>query len=187
MVLKHRIRTRIILLCATFLILVIPFSAMMPDLGFHTGVPDNPITLNSENLEEPNPSGWDESPVVESPVKQNVLSSRSWYWAGVSSLYSIPWGSASSVGNMNDNNGADGVLTEEWDGGDDWRFSAIFSTGLTKAHRYIHAQLRCEFTQDFTLAPEDLDFSICLADSSGNPTTWHYVGQLGPHVFQRGI
>ncbi len=141
---------------------------------------DTPINnMDSANTSEEK-SDIDNPEPVLAPVDVNgnfVTSAATWKWVGCNSVYSQPDGTTSNVANLAYDDGSLSVFSEEWDGSN-WLYEAVYLTPVSYQHQYIHKELRLEFTQDWSLAPENLKFYVALCDASGVPGVFGYVTSL---------
>ncbi len=163
---KRRIYLRAIVLFGIVVLLVSTFSYSSQD-----------SQLSSEHVEKEGMNLNNSTAMV----RENAVASRDWNWRHISAIpQSILFGFVSSIGNMAENDGNSGVVSETFDGSD-WRFEAVFQIDPCWAHRYIYSELQMEFTQDSTLFSEDLEFYVALGQSDGSPGTFHYVDQRGDY------
>jgi hypothetical protein len=133
-------------------------------------------TLREDTIE-------DES--VDLPNEDAVPAEAVWHWLGVNTLASAPWGSADYPSRLDADDGTICRMSEEWDGAN-YRFDFRFRTSAIYAHRYLNHELRMDFTQIWSLTPEDLKFYVALGTASGAEGYYTYVGQLsgpGPYTF----
>ena len=117
------------------------------------------------------------------PDENAIPSDISWKFAAVTNLYNDPYGTANTPSNLASDDGSLCRLTEEYSSG--YRLDLRFRTATAVyAHQFLDHELRMEFTQVWSLGPEDLKFYVCLADAGGNEGTYTYVGQLSsPGVY----
>jgi len=164
-------------------IIVVTFVALML-----IAVPTTDISsLNQDNLmESTNPlQEITEDEPHSIPKEDMVQAEVTWHWSGANTLASAPWGSADYPSRLSDDDSSLCRMSEEADGAN-WRFDLRFRTGAIYAHRYITHELRMDFTQIWSLAPEDLKFYVALGTASGAEGAYTYVGQLsgpGVHTF----
>jgi len=145
-------------------------------------------TFNSTQVESLNSTDVLEDNLTEVepalfPKQDAIPSEVVWHTSGVNTLASAPWGSADYPSRLSDDDGSLCRMSEEADG-TNWRFDLRFRTGAIYAHRYITHELRMDFTQIWSLNPEDLKFYVALGTASGAEGAYTYVGQLsGPGVY----
>ncbi|TFG34204.1 hypothetical protein EU527_04570 [Candidatus Thorarchaeota archaeon] len=159
------------LVCFTILILCI-----VPSFSAFNMNQTEPNTVGkTSQIDEP----------LSTPVRDATPAEVTWNLIGASTLASAPWGSADFPHRLSEDDGSLCQMSEEFDG-TNWKFDLRFRTRLTYVHRYLTHQLRLDFTQVWSLTPEDLKFYIALGTSSGSEGSYSFVGQLsgpGLHTF----
>jgi len=117
------------------------------------------------------------------PIEDATPAAVTWHSSGMNTLASEPWGSADYPSRLSEDDGSLCRMSEEADG-TNWRFDLRFRTGAIYAHRYLTHELRMDFTQIWSLTPEDLKFYVALGTASGAEGSYTYVGQLsGPGLY----
>jgi hypothetical protein len=165
-------RKRVVLLLMLSIVLVVP---LIPSTSFSTIVAS---TSQEEHRIEIEPDPLSLPNDCAAPAEIN------WNWASTTNLFNDPYGTVDNPSNLGTDDGSLCRLTEEY-ASSSYQLDLRFRTSsAVYAHQYLQHQLRMEFTQVWSLGPEDLRFYVCLASAQGNEGAYTYIGQLSsPGVY----
>ncbi|TFG33908.1 hypothetical protein EU527_06270 [Candidatus Thorarchaeota archaeon] len=155
---KRRTAIRMVVI-VTLIVLVL---GNIPTSLLDTDNTDTSIESVEQNGDD---STWDVNDSLD-PNECTTPADTSWYWVPTTNLYNEVYGTADTPSNLAYDDSSFCTLTEEYDGSN-FRMDLRFRTAsAVYAHRFNDIELRLEFSQAWSLYPEDLKFYVCLADAA---------------------
>ncbi len=172
-------RKRVVLISIITFLTFLIFGTVLTPLSYpaHTVDVTDSVSLIEDTFTEDDSPSLTLNDANISPTESTIPAETAWLWAPTTTLYADVAGTADIPSNLAADDSALCTMTEELVSSN-YRIDLRFRTASpVYAHRYNDIELRLEFSQAWSLYPEDLRFYVCLATSSGTEGSYTLVGQ----------
>ena len=172
-------RKRVVLISIITFLTFLTFGTVLTPLSYtaHTVEATDSISLVEDAFIENDPPPLSLNDLNISLNESAIpASDTDWFWAATNTLNNDPYGTADNPSNLASDDGSLCRLSEEYDGSN-YRIDLRFRTAAVYAHQYTNLELKLDFTQVWSLYPEDLKFYVCIATATGDEGFYYFVGQ----------
>ena len=172
-------RKRVVLISIITFLTFLLLGTVLTPLSYtaHTVDVTDSVSLIEDAFTEDDPPSLILNDANISLNERIIPAETAWLWAATNTLYADVAGTVDTPSNLGLDDSAICTMTEELVSSN-YRLDLRFRTASpVYTHRYNDIELRLEFSQAWSLYPEDLQIYVCLATSSGTEGSYTFVDQ----------